>query len=647
MDDQEELKQSTNPPIEIPIKTVGDQSFLTFLRAANPGDYHWENDDTLRASNSNGHHPTPSNLSDLFELPPPLQESSPGQISSPPHSSAITNSGGATTKPLLLPALPGRPPKPDPLHKRVRSVSFDKDALLHKSPIGDSRTPPHTAVTLNQYPEEGSVSSQASSAISRPSLSRAGSLTLGRFRQASNRKLTIDDILGVGKYETEAETNILKALEEHQQQVKAAGHKRFQSETSSILSGVPDTLAHSFSIDADSTGQDSELRGDTFSEDDDDEEHAPEHEISSGRSFSQKLQTRPLLSGDKSRHRKTMSVEDRLAGLTAAMVNMGESNDSDEYSSSEESSPVSSGDHFGKTVAILASHEAAKPARSRLDSAGSKPSGLSVVDEAEEGRNASEATGVDIESIIDIEEQVSTDGSSKKQKIPTGKKPSRTQRRSTLIAGAADKLKDDFDGWKTFFRPRRKHLKAYIKRYICYVVLPFVSASAILFYLVGNPPTGKSMDGSAGEKASVSWWLLFVVRQLTTMSVALGLQVIIIDFLCIGTRGMLRILGPLLTLLLVQSKGWPFVVFCWSILNFGILYGDKAYAEHWGYFQDYVGLFNNENPSGGVVDSDWNRRVLLIGVSVSFVVVLKRFIVGLVLGRQTFRTFQCLVACHL
>jgi hypothetical protein len=167
--------------------------------------------------------------------------------------------------------------------------------------------------------------------------------------------------------------------------------------------------------------------------------------------------------------------------------------------------------------------------------------------------------------------------------------------------------------------------------------------AAILFYVAGNPSTGRSIDGEAGEKASVSWWLLFVVRQLTTMSVALGLQVFIIDFMCIGTRVMLQILGPLFTLLLVQSKGWPFVVFAWSILNFGLLYGDNAFVQHWGYFQDYVGLFNSENPSGGVVGSDWNRRVLLIGVSVSFVVVLKRFVVGLLLGRQTFRTYECLL----
>jgi hypothetical protein len=57
--------------------------------------------------------------------------------------------------------------------------------------------------------------------------------------------------------------------------------------------------------------------------------------------------------------------------------------------------------------------------------------------------------------------------------------------------------------------------------------------------------------------------LLFVVRQVVTFSMALGIQGLVVDFLCVGTRAMVRILGPILTLLIVQSKGWPFVTVRW------------------------------------------------------------------------------------
>jgi hypothetical protein len=45
-----------------------------------------------------------------------------------------------------------------------------------------------------------------------------------------------------------------------------------------------------------------------------------------------------------------------------------------------------------------------------------------------------------------------------------------------------------------------------------------------------------------------------------------------------------------------------------------------------------------------VVDSDWNRRILLIMVCVSFTSAIKRFLVVLYLGRQTFHHFGAQLA---
>lgn len=621
MGDKEDPK--TIDQKEIPVKFVGgrDHNFLNLLRAADPGAYHGErNDDTLRASNSTSgasHRSTPSNLSDLFD-PTPREESSlsPKSPSFPSRPMSPPQQGG-----MLPPRAPL--PRPDPLHKRNRSVSFDKEALMHK-PVSDSVMQPNLMEAL----EEGSVGSHAS----RPSLkgSRAISLNLGalgRNRQQSTRKLTIDDLLGTGKYESEAETSILKALEEHQLQ-NATSHERNRSETSTILSGVPDAVAHDFSVD-------SGIRKDSSQDDD---------ETSSRGSSLNKQQSKPLLTRQRSvktggrNHRKTMSVEDRLAGLTIAMWNMEDSDEdgSGEFPSLKGSSPVSSGEHFGKTVAMIAAHDNPMPPRTRLDSLASSYL-LPVVDENETEEPASSEDAKDTSS-ADNDDNFSprnpSEPSSKHNRRHKGRRPNR---RSSIIA---DKLKDDLDVWRTFFRPRREHIVAYMKRMFLYLIVPFIGVAAILFYFADNIPTGKSADGSPGLQASASWWLLFVVRQVVTFSLALFLQVVIIDFLCIGTKGMLRLLGPLLTLLIVQSKGWPFVVFCWSILDFGMLYGSNAFVQHWGYFQEVVGLFNNENPSGGIVASDWNKRVLLIGVTVSIFVALKRFVVGLVLGRQTFRKYR-------
>jgi hypothetical protein len=78
------------------------------------------------------------------------------------------------------------------------------------------------------------------------------------------------------------------------------------------------------------------------------------------------------------------------------------------------------------------------------------------------------------------------------------------------------------------------------------------------------------------------------------------------------------------------------ICFWWGIFNFALNYGDYAFAAHWGCWQDYLEIFNSKNPSGHVAGSDTNRRVLTLAVVISFVVAVKRFVVGLYLGRQTF-----------
>lgn len=71
-----------------------------------------------------------------------------------------------------------------------------------------------------------------------------------------------------------------------------------------------------------------------------------------------------------------------------------------------------------------------------------------------------------------------------------------------------------------------------------------------------------------------------------------------------------------------------------------MLWGDGSqFANHWGYWQDWIKLFNASNPSGKIVDSRMHSTILKIAVSVSAVVAVKRFVVGLYLGRQTFSKF--------
>jgi hypothetical protein len=54
--------------------------------------------------------------------------------------------------------------------------------------------------------------------------------------------------------------------------------------------------------------------------------------------------------------------------------------------------------------------------------------------------------------------------------------------------------------------------------------------------------------------------------------------------------------GNLVTLLIVQSKGWPFLAVMWGVLDFGLLHGSSKFVAHWLYWQVALGVFNEKNP---------------------------------------------------
>lgn len=147
--------------------------------------------------------------------------------------------------------------------------------------------------------------------------------------------------------------------------------------------------------------------------------------------------------------------------------------------------------------------------------------------------------------------------------------------------------------------------------------------------------------------ASYSWWFLFLgVRQVITFSLALITQAFIIDYLALSSRLLLNSIGPVLTLFVVQSKGWPFLTIFWAAWDLVLLSTSEQsspdasayvrFVHHWGYWQDWVGLFNEDNSSGDVVSSEWNYAILINAIIVGVAVAVKRLVVGLLLGRQTF-----------
>jgi hypothetical protein len=219
---------------------------------------------------------------------------------------------------------------------------------------------------------------------------------------------------------------------------------------------------------------------------------------------------------------------------------------------------------------------------------------------------------------------------------------------------------------REFTQQRKSALRAYLWT-LMLLVVPAIGLSFILFYLAGNPPTGRIEDDSKlvfdfetnttilvntdGEEfdaktASASWWILFLcVRQVITLSLAKMCQAIIIDFFCVSTRIFVNTFGQFFTLFIIQSRGVPFHMFFWSLWDLALLQGNTDFAKHWGqwqtyYFDNYLSIFTQANPSGGIPGESWYRRLLIMGIGVGMAISVKRVWVGFMLGRKIYRNYS-------
>ena len=144
---------------------------------------------------------------------------------------------------------------------------------------------------------------------------------------------------------------------------------------------------------------------------------------------------------------------------------------------------------------------------------------------------------------------------------------------------------------RNFIRPKQKLIRSFSLILIGYIAIPGLCAAAVLFYLLDNPPTGvlrnygEPIDGklinTSGQRVdpnipSISFLLLFGVRQVITFGMALITQLFLIDYLAID-RGWLFKFGSRLPLFVMQAKGTqgegfergiPFDCLPFSLLHF-------------------------------------------------------------------------------
>lgn len=113
-----------------------------------------------------------------------------------------------------------------------------------------------------------------------------------------------------------------------------------------------------------------------------------------------------------------------------------------------------------------------------------------------------------------------------------------------------------------FFAPQKTTIALFFRIVFLYLSAPLLGLAAILFYWADCPRTGRLAYGGrpvngtlwntsgepvSADEASISWWLIFVVRQLVTFTLAKCSERVFVDYLTIRSQGTMNILGPWVT----------------------------------------------------------------------------------------------------
>jgi hypothetical protein len=118
----------------------------------------------------------------------------------------------------------------------------------------------------------------------------------------------------------------------------------------------------------------------------------------------------------------------------------------------------------------------------------------------------------------------------------------------------ADYSSKDIKFWQEIeelLKPKLPEFRNEISKVLLYIAVPCLMVAALLYYMLGNPMA----SGDLG--ASISWWIIFVgVRQPIIFECTRIGEVFWVELMALRSRSFNRLVGPYVSLLIIQSSGW-------------------------------------------------------------------------------------------
>ena len=165
-------------------------------------------------------------------------------------------------------------------------------------------------------------------------------------------------------------------------------------------------------------------------------------------------------------------------------------------------------------------------------------------------------------------------------------------------------------------------------------VVPLLGAAAVLFYGFKNPNFH-----FLPSDAKMAWWLIFAARLVITFNLAKATQYLL-EVLTTRTTLIVRIAGPFVALVAMQSLGWPFLLGAFGSWTTLLIRGDHNFVKNWAWFLHIGMLSRDQNGDGGVLENETYGRVLVACVFIGAATAAKRTCIALYLSRRMLQYYR-------
>ncbi|KAG7351927.1 mechanosensitive ion channel [Nitzschia inconspicua] len=167
-----------------------------------------------------------------------------------------------------------------------------------------------------------------------------------------------------------------------------------------------------------------------------------------------------------------------------------------------------------------------------------------------------------------------------------------------------------------------------IKDEFLLIIFPSLAVTILLLFGMHDPECSGRFESRSSSCASSNHWFSMFFQQIGIHIFMRLCQSLLIEVFASQTRTSSSPMITAVSLVLIQSRRWPFMMFGWGLVNSVLHYCNSVF------------LFGNVSPIRGAADLPQYRCLIFCSLILSSIVTMKRIIVGNLVGARLVAKFS-------